>query len=252
MYALGMPERALWREATAVREYERLVRDPIFRGEGVEDADGQPVLIIPAFLTPDRGVATMAAWLRRTGHYTARAHNGVNIACGEWAVTRLERRLEDLARRHDRPVAIVGHSRGGHFARVLAVRRPDLVSGIVTLGTPPLDPTAVHPLVALPAIAVAVVGGVGAPRFFGPSCFLGKCCRDFRVHLHGPFPAGVGFEMVYSRRDGVVDWRKLTERSGRPHEIDATHLGFVVNAAAYRAVADALRSFRAGAARQAA
>ena len=247
-----MPERAVWREVTALREYQRLVRDPVFRGDGVQRASGQPVMVIPGFLTPDRGVTTLAGWLRRTGHAPARAHNGVNTACGEEAVGRLERRLEKLADGHGQPVAIVGHSRGGHFARVLAVRRPDLVSGIVTLGMPPLDPAGVHPLVAVPAIAVALAGGAGLPGFFRPSCFLGKCCRDFRVQLQGPFPAGVGFVAVSSRRDGVVDWRRITETAGEAVEIDATHLGFTVNADAYRAVADALASFRRGEARQAA
>src|SRR4051794_25082425 len=133
----AMPERTIWREATVLREYDRLAHDPIFRGEGVEDPGDQPVLLIPGFLTADNSLSAMGAWLKRTGHHPFRTRNGVNIACGEWAVTRLERRLDELAQRTGRRVAIVGHSRGGHFARVLAVRRPDLVSGIVTLGAPP-------------------------------------------------------------------------------------------------------------------
>jgi pimeloyl-ACP methyl ester carboxylesterase len=239
-----VPERAIWREATAVREYRQLQREPVFHGVGVEDGGGQPVLLIPGFLTRDSGLAAMAGWLRRTGHRPARAHNGINVACYEWAATRLERRLAALAERSGQPVAIVGHSRGGHLARVLAVRRPDLVSGIVTLGAPPLDPLGVHPAVAVPAITVALAGAVGVPGLFRPQCFLGACCRTFRWQLHGPFPPGVGFVSVFSRRDGVVKWERLTEEAGHPVEVDATHLGFVVNAEAYAVVAEALRAFR--------
>ena len=38
------------------------------------------------------------------------------------------RRVETLWRFYGRRVALIGHSRGGHFARALAARRPDLIS----------------------------------------------------------------------------------------------------------------------------
>jgi pimeloyl-ACP methyl ester carboxylesterase len=41
-------------------------------------------------------------------------------------------------------VTVVGHSLGGLLARGLAVRRPDLVAGIVTLGSPVLALGAHH------------------------------------------------------------------------------------------------------------
>ena len=46
---------------------------------------------------------------------------------------RLMHRLECAAAAHGGPVAIVGHSRRGLLARVLARRRPDLVSGVIAL-----------------------------------------------------------------------------------------------------------------------
>ncbi len=39
---------------------------------------------------------------------------------------------------------IVGHSLGGMLARGIAARRPDLVSNIVTMGSPMLAPGAHH------------------------------------------------------------------------------------------------------------
>jgi triacylglycerol lipase len=237
------PSRELWREAGTYREYRRLRSSPVFAGEGVERGDGQPVLLVPGFLTGDNALGVMARWLRRTGHRPARAGIGVNLACGERATQALERRLDDVARRTGRKVAIVGHSRGGHFARVLAVRRPDLVSGIVTLGAPPMDPLAIHPLVRISAIAVTSLGSLGVPNLLRFSCFLGSCCRQFREQLQGPFPREVGFVAVYSRHDPIVDWRRLTERAADEVEVRATHTGIVVCADAYRAVAAALRSF---------
>ena len=49
------------------------------------------------------------------------------------------------------------------MARLLAVRRPDLLDGIVCLGSPLLDPLAVHPLVRVQIIAVGLLGTPGRP-----------------------------------------------------------------------------------------
>ena len=51
----------------------------------------------------------------------------------------LEERLEALAETRG-PAVLIGQSRGGKLARVLAARRPDLVTGVVTLGSPHLNP----------------------------------------------------------------------------------------------------------------
>lgn len=238
-----VPRERLLGELLAGREYARLRRDPIYAAPERGGVPGQAVLLIPGFLTSDRSMAVMGAWLRRSGRRPSRARIGINIGCAEEQARRLERRLERIAGGSGGRVAIVGHSRGGHFARILAVRRPELVSGIVTLGAPPLDPLGVHALVALAPVAIAALGSAGVPRVFRASCFLGECCRRFRTELHGPFPEDVGFVAVFSKSDGVVDWRRLTERAATPVEVTASHLGLVVNPHAYRAVADALGAF---------
>src|SRR5215210_2490659 len=123
---------AIWREARLGMETAALVRHPIFRGDGVSDGCGQPVLLIPGFLAGDDSLALMTRWLRRTGYHTRKAAIRSNVGCsGAW-VERLEDRLEEMADRHGRRVAIIGQSRGGSFAKVLACRRPDLVSGVIT------------------------------------------------------------------------------------------------------------------------
>src|SRR4051812_20254820 len=120
----------IWREGRVGREVAALMRHPIYRGAGGDDADGQPVLLIPGFLAGDDSLGIMTRWLRRTGHYTRKAGMRSNVACSATAVEGLEERLELMAETRGRKVAIVGQSRGGNFAKVLAVRRPDLVSGI--------------------------------------------------------------------------------------------------------------------------
>ena len=234
----------IWREGRFGLEVASLLRDPVFHGEGVADAAGQPVLLIPGFLAGDDSLGLMTKWLRRTGHYTRKAGMRSNINCSEAAVTRLEERVEVMAECREQKVAIVGQSRGGNFAKVIAVRRPDLVSGIVTLGSPQLDPLAVHPLVALPVLAVGALGTLGAPGLFKHSCRNGRCCERFWDDMHADFPSGVGYVSIYSRSDGIVDWHSCLDPAAEHEEIQASHCGMAVSAQAYRATAEALTRFR--------
>src|SRR5215218_7540566 len=111
-----------WRESRVGLETAALLRSPVFRGEGVEDGRGRPVLLIPGFLAGDDSLALMARWLRRAGYHTGRAGLRANIGCSGETVERLEDRLEALVESQGRRAAIVGQSRGGTLARVLAKR----------------------------------------------------------------------------------------------------------------------------------
>jgi pimeloyl-ACP methyl ester carboxylesterase len=234
----------IWRESSAPLEVASLVRHPIFRGEGVSDAGGQPVLLIPGFLAGDDSLGLMTKWLRRTGHHTRRAGIRSNVDCSEATVERLEERVEVLAECREERVALIGQSRGGNLARVVAVRRPDLVSGVVALGSPQLDPLAIHPLVRLPVLAVGALGTLGAPGLFSHACHNGACCERFREEMYADFPGGVGYVSIYSRKDGIVDWRACLDPAAEHVEIVASHCGMAASADAYRAIADALARFR--------
>jgi triacylglycerol lipase len=241
----------LWREARIGLEAAGLFRDPIFRGDGMADGRGRPVLLIPGFLAGDGSLSMMARWLKRAGYRPSRAGIVSNVNCSGVLMPRLERRLERLVSLQGQRAAIVGQSRGGTFAKVLAYRRPDLVSGVVVLGSPQLDPLAVHPLVRLQVEAVSRLGSLGAPGLFKRSCLDGDCCSSFWEELAEPPAAGVRLVSIYSKSDGVVDWRSCLD----PHadelvEIGASHCGMAVSADAWRAVAGALEGFRAADARR--
>jgi hypothetical protein len=163
----------------------------------------------------------------------------LNVGCAARTVESLVARLEQIADAEG-PVAIVGQSRGGLFARVLAVRRPELVSGIVTLASAHLDPLAVHPLVRLQIGLVGLLGTLGAPGVFSASCLRGDCCNGIRDELAGPFPKGVRFVSLYSRSDGIIDWRTCLDPAAQCVEIDSSHCGMSAHPQAYREIAKAL------------
>lgn len=201
-------------------------------------------MLIPGFMAGDNTLGVMTGWLRRTGHRTKSAGMRFNVDCSGTAFERLEERLECLAEASGRRVAIVGQSRGGTFARAMAVRRPDLVSGIVCLGAPVLNPLGANVFVKAGLLMVATLGTLGARGFLTPGCRDGECCEDFWQALAGPYPEGVGYVSLYSRSDGVVDYRACLDPAARRVEIASSHVGMSLNAEAYRRVADALAGFR--------
>src|SRR5215218_6370658 len=163
----------LWRESRFGLELADLRRSPVYRGHGVPQGEGRAVMLIPGFLAGDGSLATMTHWLRQNGYHTRRAGIRANVGCSEEACARLEARLEGFAEATGQKVSIIGQSRGGIFARALAVRRPDLVDGIVTLGSPTVSQLRVHPLVLAQVGIVSALGTARVPGMFSWQCLRG-------------------------------------------------------------------------------
>jgi len=233
----------LWRESRFGFELADLRRSPVYRGHGVPDGGGRAVLLIPGFLAGDTSLATMTHWLRQNGYHTRRAGIRANVDCSEEACARLEARLEGFAEYTGQRVSIIGQSRGGVFARALAVRRPDLVEGIVTLGSPTVSQLRIHPLVLAQVGLVSALGSARMPGLFSWRCLRGDCCEQFRGAITGEFPAHIPYVAMYSRSDGVVDWHSCLDPAAQLVEVCASHCGMSVSAQVYREVGFALGSF---------
>ena len=46
---------------------------------------------------------------------------------------------------------------------------------------------------------------------------------------------------IYSRRDGIVDWRACLDPGAENVEVNASHIGMAAHAGTYEAIAAALR-----------
>ena len=120
----------------------------------------------------------------------------------------------------------MGHSLGGMLARGVAVRRPDLVSGIVTMGSPMLAPGAHHLLLSGGVDVLVRLSRAGVPGLMSEDCVAGACARQSFEESRAPMPAGVGFTAIYCQRDGIVDWRACVDpeaRAGRGHGLPPRH-----------------------------
>lgn len=198
------------------------------------------VLLIPGMFSGDASLGALAAALEADGHATGFTGMRVNVDCSELAVQRLEAHAERVVGAREAPVALVGHSRGGLFARALAVRRPDLVHTVVSLGSPHRDQLDIHPVIWAGAWGLVALGRLGVRGVVDAGCARGRCCDDFRRQLGAPLAPRVRFVSVYSRTDGLVNWRACVDPAARNLEVPGPHLGFTTSPAVIATVRAAL------------
>ena len=200
----------------------------------------EPVLLVPGFLAGDWTLTAMAAELRGRGLRTYRSRIHANVGCTLGSALALEARLAEITERRGARVRIVGHSLGGMIARGLAARRPDLVSGIVTLGSPMRAPAAHHAVLTRGVRVLNRLADAGVPGLMSQDCVAGECAHLSFVESQEQLRDDVAMTNVYSRRDGIVDWRACIDPQGEAVEVRASHIGMAVDPRVIDVVAGAL------------
>jgi pimeloyl-ACP methyl ester carboxylesterase len=235
----GSPVASVWGELRYSAELTRLLSDARVRAPSRRE-DAPPVMLIPGFMAGDASLLVMRQWLRRRGHRVAMSGMRANVDCAGRAVARLQEQLQDFAADCGCPVALIGQSRGGTFARVLAVRHPELVCGLAMLGSPVGDGLAVSPRVLGAVRWIARLGDLGVPGVFSSECRDGACCEQFHADLAAPLDPNIEAIAVYSRSDAVVDWHACVDPHAQSVEIDSSHCGMSVHPSVYRVLEQAL------------
>jgi triacylglycerol lipase len=211
-----------------------------------------PVLLIPGFMAGDGSLRVLGAWLRRRGHHVSMSGMRANVDCAERAMGPLLGRLHELHRRSGRRVFLIGQSRGGGLARCLAARAPRASGGLAMLGTPVLDPLAISRPVRHLVGAMALLGDLGLRGVFSSECIDGACCETVRDELRAPLAPHIRALSVYSKSDGVVDWRACLDPHADCVEVDSSHCGMSVHARVFELLEDALDATAAAGAASAA
>ena len=189
--------------------------------------DGHPVLALPGFLASDLSMAPLRRYLTELGYDAHAWQMGRNFGCLLKMRAALRERLAAIHATTGRKVSLVGWSLGGVYARDLALHAPDMVRYVVTLGSPfANDVRATNATKLYEMLSGETVGD--DPEF------LAAIAGDL------PMPA----TSIFSRADGVVNWRTcLLRPSAIAENIEvylASHVGLGVNPAALWAVADRL------------
>jgi pimeloyl-ACP methyl ester carboxylesterase len=221
----------MWLEGRISLEYLRLIRDPAFRGIDVPPGLGRPVLLIPGFLAGDWTLRTPFQWLRRVGYRPMMAGVTFNVMYSEVMLRPLIESLLHLKRRTGARVAVVGHSRGGVLAKVLSHRKPELVEQVITLGSPLADPFDVHPL---------TMAGVRAAHVYNVFRYGHRASVEMRFLRDLAAPPRVPTTSLYSRTDGVVNWKACLRSDINAIEVNGSHVGLGLNPEVYRILAHLL------------
>ena len=98
--------------------------------------DGRPVLVIPGFQATDGMTGRLRSHLKRHDFRVHGWGQGANIGLTDERIDGLSDRFEEIRKKYDEPVSVVGWSFGGVLARWLAHTYPGDVRQIVCLGSP--------------------------------------------------------------------------------------------------------------------
>lgn len=190
--------------------------------------DQHPVLVLPGFMAGDRSTAPLRTTLRSQGYWTHGWHLGRNLGPTTHVVDGMLERLASIYERHQRPVSIVGWSLGGIYARRLAIRAPEMVRQVITLGSPFRFEQGDH----------SSVSGI-----------FDRLKPLHAENLEGVLPSaadvprGLPATAIYTRTDGVVRWFQCLETVGHLREnieVRGSHSGLGFNPAVLFAVSDRL------------
>jgi pimeloyl-ACP methyl ester carboxylesterase len=233
----------IWREALFAAELLLLRSSPVYWGFGVPQGDGSAVVLIPGFLKGDSYLSQLHTWLTRIGYRPYFSGIGQNAECPNLLIESAVR--ETLAMAHEesgRKVHIIGHSLGGLIARAIATQQPQAVASVITLGSP-FRGTVAHRIILNAAAEVRRrILEENGPRVL-PTCYTGRCTCEFLEALRQELPPSVVETAVYTRSDGIVDWRYCkTDDPAVDIEVPGTHLGLVFNSDAYSVIAKRLKA----------
>ena len=235
----------IFSEPLCVLDFLTLRLSPAYYGSTIPRGDGSAVVIIPGLLGVDLVLFELHAWLQRIGYRPYYSGMGIAADCPDRLSRHLDQTIDRAYAETGRRVHLIGHSLGGIFARSAAVRRPKRIASVITLGSP-FRGLVLHSLIL--ALSNAVRGWV---RSTGPDvpgeCASSRCRCAFGRSLGRPWPGSVRQTAVYSKCDGMVDWRYCL--SGKPNidvEVAGTHLGLPFNAGVFWHIAVRLAAFGEG------
>jgi len=187
--------------------------------------DAHPVMVIPGFAGSDTYNKPLIHFLQRQGYHAVGWKQGVNLGHSHLDIDRLSDRVDKLYSREGRPISLIGHSLGGIFARETARRYPDKVRLVMSLGSP----------VARARNAASNLNVLYRQMNTTPAEI-----EESDWHLPPPVPTTA----LYSRFDGVLDWRVCLQASGHAQtenvEVMGSHNGLTLNAMSWIVIADRL------------
>jgi triacylglycerol lipase len=232
--------RPIWREGFVALDWLALHAAPVFYGLGVPRGNGSAVIAIPGFMGTDQYLRELHCWLKRIGYRSYLSEIGRNADCLDLLVDRLMQTIQKAYDETHGTVHLIGHSLGGVLALSAASLRPDIVASVITLGSP-FRGIRSHPIVLEMSKVVRERIRSARRDLSKPACFTGYCDCDAVAALQIPCPHSIRHTAVYTKTDGIVDWRVcVSDDPATNVEVHSTHIGLVFNPWVYELIASRL------------
>jgi triacylglycerol lipase len=229
--------RPIWREALVGLDWLALRASPVFYGLGIPRGDHSAVVAVPGFMGTDLYLQELHWWLRRIGYRSYLSDIGRNADCLDLLVDHLLNTIEKAFTETRGKVHLIGHSLGGVLALSAASLRPDMVASLITLGSP-FRGIRSHPMVLEMSNLVRARVRSARRDQTKPACYTGYCDCAAVSALQTPCPQAISHTAVYTKTDGIVDWRVCVNDDPRANvEVKGTHVGLVFNASVYELIA---------------
>lgn len=229
--------RALW-------DVPRLLRHPVWHNADPGEGGGLGIVLVPGFGAGGFSLWPAGWWLSARGYRPVGSGVGMTVGCTAQLLSTLLHSTEEHAERTGRPVVLLGQSRGGGLARMVAARRPDLVHGLVMLGSPILDPLGAHPNVMRIVRFLTRLAAAGVPGLLDDDCLRGPCFEEHVQHLAEPLR--VPAVSIFSRSDGVVPWELCQDPYAECVEVHSTHTGMGFDPHVYELLGPLLADWATG------
>lgn len=224
-------------ERNVVAELQRLRSSSMWPDQQAPPGDGRALVLVNGFGMPQATLKPLARWLRAGGWEVRAAPTGWNVGCGEATAKRICSLVE--AMHPGEPVVLVGHSRGGLLARVVAVRLAGKVSDLVTICTPWTIGPPDRPGVAVAAGMVRFLRRHRVDMMGSIDCADGGCCTRFRAEMTATPQAA--WTAIWSSQDGIGGSDAMPPaEADHAVDISTTHLGAIASIPAWNAIRAAL------------
>ena len=198
----------------------------------MQRGDKHAVMVLPGFLVGDPSTAALRRYLAYLGYSAVPWGLGRNTGRLDIMQKQLLVRITEVFAAHEGQISLIGQSLGGVYARELSRLFPNRIRQVITLGSP------------FGVRHAGAANGLVRRLFEGKTGMSVAQMRDTITTLDPSITPPVPVTAIYSKGDGIVNWRVCREiqedHKTENIEVYGSHCGMGFNAQIYRIIADRL------------